>query len=153
MFCPKCAEEVSITAGICPHCKQFLGGKPEDAPKQKEALKPTPAKAEPLAQPVLATPVAQTAPVLAEQKATPSVTVAPKNGLAIVAFIFSFVLPGLLPFIMGIVALKRAKKRAGKGKGLSIAAIILSILGGIASVVVSLAVAFLLVGLFTSMAV
>ena len=133
MFCPKCAEEVSVTAVVCPYCKQFLGGKPEDAPKEKEIVKSEPA------------------PIAAAQQPAETPAVKQKNGLAIAAFILTFVLPGLVPLIMGIVALKRSKKRAGKGKGLSIAAIILSILGGIASVVATVVVAIVVVGFMTTM--
>ena len=149
MFCPKCAEEVSVTAVVCPYCKQFLGGKPEDAPKEKEIVKSASAPITAAQQPA-ETPVVKTA-ATSERKATETPAVKQKNGLAIVAFILTFVLPGFVPFIMGIVALKRSKKRAGKGKGLSIAAIILSILGGIASVVATVVVAIVAVGFMTTM--
>lgn len=76
MFCPRCANEVKVTAAYCPHCNQYLGGKPDAA---SAATEPVPAPAAEPVQPVPA-PVVETvsapAPTV-EQTPAPAVTAEP----------------------------------------------------------------------------
>lgn len=61
------------------------------------------------------------------------------NGVAIVGFIFSFLLP-IVGFICGLFGLSKSNELNGKGYGLSIAAIILSVIFQIFGIIQAIAI-------------
>ncbi|MCL2869454.1 DUF4190 domain-containing protein [Candidatus Saccharibacteria bacterium] len=76
-------------------------------------------------------------PVYQPQPQQPIQQQSGSNVLAILGFIFAFLMP-LIGLILSIIGLVKSKQKTGKGKGLAIAGIIISIVWGIIVCVLSI---------------